>query len=403
MACPQCSSQRIWKDGLRRTRLGPVQRYLCRQCGYQFSEPKVHLRPSGISEGSQSVQKVHTKFLRPPADKPILCQIGAAQTTGAKNLAETQEIPTQEKAQRGATPAPDQATVKGKLLECARWLKNQGYSDATIETCNKILKAFIKNGADIFNPESIKEAIAKNDHWSQNTKHLAVDVYTWFLEMQGLTWKRPIYEETRAIPFIPMEQEIDQLIAASGKTLAACLQLLKETGMRIGEALRLTWLDVDSERNVIRASAEKNSNPRILSVSSKLIAMLNMLPKKSERIFPQTRAGIKHMLWVKRQKLALNLQNPRLTKISFHTFRHWKGTMEYHKTKDPYHVKQILGHKSLQTTELYINIEQALFQTENDEFHVNIAHNLNEACKLLEVGFEYVTDMDNVKIFRKRK
>jgi hypothetical protein len=31
------------------------------------------------------------------------------------------------------------------------------------------------------------------------------------------------------------------------------------------------------------------------------------------------------------------------------------------------------------------------------------ATTLEEACKLLEVGFEYVTDMDGYKLFRKRK
>ncbi|MEM2107988.1 MAG: hypothetical protein QXL10_01725 [Candidatus Bathyarchaeia archaeon] len=31
------------------------------------------------------------------------------------------------------------------------------------------------------------------------------------------------------------------------------------------------------------------------------------------------------------------------------------------------------------------------------------AHDLKEACQLLETGFEYVTDMEGVKLFRKRK
>ena len=34
---------------------------------------------------------------------------------------------------------------------------------------------------------------------------------------------------------------------------------------------------------------------------------------------------------------------------------------------------------------------------------VRVAKSLDEACNLLEVGFEYVTDMDDVKLFRKRK
>jgi integrase len=104
-----------------------------------------------------------------------------------------------------------------------------------------------------------------------------------------------------------------------------------------------------------------------------------------------------------RRKATIKLNNPRLNRITFHTLRHWKGTMEYHKRKDPYHVKKILGHKSLQSTEVYINIEQAIFQEESDEYHVKIAGNLKEACALIEAGFEYVTDMEGFKIFRKRK
>jgi len=34
---------------------------------------------------------------------------------------------------------------------------------------------------------------------------------------------------------------------------------------------------------------------------------------------------------------------------------------------------------------------------------VRVAENLQEACQLVEAGFEYVTEMDGVKIFRKRK
>jgi hypothetical protein len=53
---------------------------------------------------------------------------------------------------------------------------------------------------------------------------------------------------------------------------------------------------------------------------------------------------------------------------------------------------------------LYINLENALFQNgKPEEYHVKVAHNTDEACQLVEVGFEYVTDMNGDKIFRKRK
>jgi hypothetical protein len=77
--------------------------------------------------------------------------------------------------------------------------------------------------------------------------------------------------------------------------------------------------------------------------------------------------------------------------------------MEYHKTKDIMHVKEVLGHKSIQNTMIYINLEQTTFQEQNDEFTTRVAKSLKGARALLEAGFEYVMEMDGFKVFRKRK
>ncbi len=97
--------------------------------------------------------------------------------------------------------------------------------------------------------------------------------------------------------------------------------------------------------------------------------------------------------------------NPRLLKITFRTFRHWKGTMEYHKTRDILHVMRVLGHRSLKNTMVYIDLERAVFKQTNDNFTVRVANNVKEVCKLVEAGFEYVTGEydDGGKIFRRRK
>jgi len=164
----------------------------------------------------------------------------------------------------------------------------------------------------------------------------------------------------------------------------------------------LRWSDIDFERKIVRITPEKGSRPRIIPISNKLLNMLNNLPRKSDKVWA-TLYSLKSSYYKARRYLVKKLQNPRLKQIGLHTFRHWKETMEYHKTKDILHVQQLLGHRQLKNTLIYINLEKALFQNINDEFHVRVAHNLDEACKLLEVGFEYVTDMNGAKLFRKRK
>ena len=132
--------------------------------------------------------------------------------------------------------------------------------------------------------------------------------------------------------------------------------------------------------------------------------MLQSMPKKADQIFGT--AQICHKLGnFKGQRLGLakKLENPRLAKITFHTLRHWKGTMEYHRTHDPYHVKQLLGHRSLKSTEIYINIEQAIFSESDQKYHSAIASTIQEAQQLVEQGFDYVTTFDGKQLFRKRQ
>jgi len=175
--------------------------------------------------------------------------------------------------------------------------------------------------------------------------------------------------KTDKLPFIPTEQEIDLLIAHCGKTTSTVLQMLKETGIRIGELTQIKWLDIDTERKTVNITPEKHSNPRILTISDKLLAMLNKLPRKhNENVFQPNKHTIREYFCLQRKAIAERLQNPRIQKISFHTLRHWKGTMEYHNTKDIIHVKKILGHKTTRCTEIYINLDCALFLTKTDEW-----------------------------------
>lgn len=139
-----------------------------------------------------------------------------------------------------------------------------------------------------------------------------------------------------------------------------------------------------------------------MHVSTNLIERLEQLPKKGEVVFPGT-MRVFYVSWGRqKRRVAAKLSNPRIANITLCSLRHLKGTMEYNRTRDILHVKRILGHQTINTTLIYIDLEHAIFRTKNDQFTVRVAETVEEACQLIEVGFEYVTGdyVDGGKIFK---
>jgi hypothetical protein len=61
---------------------------------------------------------------------------------------------------------------------------------------------------------------------------------------------------------------------------------------------------------------------------------------------------------------------------------------------------KVLGHKNIKNTLIYT---QLISFPGEDEFICKAAKTVDEAKQLIEAGFEYVCDIDDVKLFRKRK
>ena len=307
-----------------------------------------------------------------------------------------------EKAAGATTQAkPDSATTKGKLVQFMVWMANQGYAEGTVKLRFYNLRRLVDLGANLLDPESVKEVLA-GQRWNDNYKVNMIYAYENFLAMERLTWQRPKYTRSDTIPFVPLETELDQLITSTGKKLGTYLQGLKDTGADPGELGELRWVDVNIQsRSVTIKYPVKGHNPRIINVSNDFLRRLATLPKKHEKVFnyPSLAAGF----YRTRKGVAAKLANPRLLEISLTTFRHWKATMYYHQTKDILKVMKLLGHKSIKNTMKYIDLEQAIYGSgESDEYITRVAVNIRGARALLQVGFEFVTDMDSYKIFRKR-
>jgi integrase len=123
--------------------------------------------------------------------------------------------------------------------------------------------------------------------------------------------------------------------------------------------------------------------------------------KDPNRIFPRQLRHIRRNYQISKNRIAEKIQNPRIKKIMLKTFRTWKATTLYHQTKDPWYVMEFLGHKSLQHTRKYVLLGNALFNNQKEDFVCKIARTAEEASELIEHGFEFVNEIQDVFLYRK--
>ena len=172
-----------------------------------------------------------------------------------------------------------------------------------------------------------------------------------------------------------------------------------------GEARNLHWADIDFVNNTVVVTPEKGSEPRIFKLSDTLIAMLKAIKgdTKSKRVFGKWLKSQRRLFHNFRRRVAGKLKNPRILSITYRTFRHWKATTLYHQTKDILYVMRFLGHKNIRNTLAYVQLEETIFEKGDDQFISKAATTVEEVLKLVEAGFEYVCDVNDAKVFRKRK
>lgn len=229
--------------------------------------------------------------------------------------------------------------------------------------------------------------------------------YASWCEFKGFSYEYQKYSTIKELPFIPLEKDIDQLIGIfSDSKYGALLQLFKETAFRPSEGMNLRVKDVDLERGIITLNNPlKNSNPRQVKISARLVAMLMPLlkgKKLDDKIWKTKSKSISRTYVRLRNKASEKLCNTNLKRITMKTFRHWKATMEYHKTKDILYVQSLLGHKAIQNTLVYTHLVQWESQ---DNFTCRIAKTIEEAQELIESDFEFITQFEGKMMFRKRK
>lgn len=285
-------------------------------------------------------------------------------------------------------------------------LHNKGKTDTYVYAVENQLK-HIQKYADLSNPETVKAFIA-DKAGTNNYKRLLCTAYNFYCQHYQITWQMPNYEPDDKMPRLPTEEQLNKLISASGKTLSLKLWISKETGIRPTELHALTVRDIDLSHNAIIPRTAKHGCARTLTIPPNLTKAL-------EQHITQNNLGINDKLFKSnarkygdnyrqmRKRLAERTNDPSLMTVRLYDFRHWFATMRYWKYRDIPLTAEDMGHKDYNTTRKYIHLLKILEMIKEDEWICKVASNIEESKQLIEHGFEYVTEQEGMKLYRKRK
>lgn len=179
------------------------------------------------------------------------------------------------------------------------------------------------------------------------------------------TWDKyevPFMKYTTSLPEI-LSPEETLLFIDSMKNLKhkACVALMYSAGLRVSELCHLRYQDICRKDMRIFVSASKNRSERYAILSKKALDILTqywlqhgrpkdwLFPgkKKDSHIVPSTVANsikdhLQYLGWSRN--------------VSCHTFRHSFATHLYEQGSDLLTIQRLLGHKSIQSTTLYVHL-----------------------------------------------
>ena len=173
----------------------------------------------------------------------------------------------------------------------------------------------------------------------------------------------PMRKFNSYLPYVPPVSEVhsflDTLPTLKQK---AMVTLMYSSGLRVGEVCRLKYSDIQRSSMRIHVAQTKNRSDRYALLSQKALDLLTRYwfeyDRPTDWLFPAKQDPCRHcktsvlqrQVMGHRDKLALN---PRL---NCHSFRHAFATHLYENGADLFTIKELLGHKSLHSTLIYLHL-----------------------------------------------
>lgn len=300
------------------------------------------------------------------------------------------------------------------------YLEGKGKSEGYISNIQRRL-TILSRHANLENPQEVELAIARyklinqvtkkqtNNPASKAYKGKLCDAYQAWCKFYKTVWEKPNYiaEERSIQP--PTDERCLMLIHSARNELSLKIEISTQTGLRPCEIQGFKGLkvkDIHTDQKTITALSAKKCNARpAMPISEELTTRLKTyITRKNlnqnDLLFTGKPARYSEHFRRFKIKLAKRTCEPSITSIRLYDLRHAYVTKQLRRTQNAEIVRQIVGHKKLNTTQKYMH----LLANTNGEWLVESTTDQKRADELLKQDFTYIlTTPDGYMKFRKAK
>lgn len=165
------------------------------------------------------------------------------------------------------------------------------------------------------------------------------------------------------LPYVPSQKETWAFIHSfSNLKHKAILSLMYSAGLRVGEVCALRYEDISRSSMRIHIRHSKARSDRYAILSRNALDILTqywfhagrptgfLFPNRKDPARPMASYTVNQFIFAKEKELGLKHQ------LTCHSFRHAFGTHLYENGADLLTIKALLGHKSLNSTTIYVHL-----------------------------------------------
>ncbi len=239
--------------------------------------------------------------------------------------------------------------------ELIKEIKLRKYSYQTGKRYIDIVKKFLKSGKE---PKEFLLSYSAKSESTMRSVYFALQFFYKNALNEKLKEEIPLAKKSLKLPTILNKSEINSLLEVTKNIKhKLAIMLLYYAGLRVSEVRNLKWDDIDFERSLIHIKKAKGNRDRVIFFHKALITTLENYGLKKSGLILMSERGKNYdertiQMIVKNAVKKANIRK----KASCHTLRHSFATHLLEAGVDIRYIQELLGHKNLQTTQIYTHV-----------------------------------------------